>query len=175
MNTKDFIQQQWVKDELICRLDYNPETGDLTWKARGIEWFDRRFEGKTVGQKWLDNYGYKQASTKLEIKGKKFSVVTSRLCWLIHTGDWPEHTVDHINRDPWDNRWKNLRDVSQSVNNQNKGFYRKRIFKHLTFSGYSWMIRFDNQYFGREVCLGKALKKRDELLAERGNVRQRTK
>jgi len=120
MKTKDFIQQQWVKDELARRLDYNPETGDLTWKARGQPWLDKNFAGKTVGQRWLDSYGYKQASTKLEIKGKKFSVVTSRLCWLIHTGDWPEHTIDHINRDPWDNRWENLRDIPQAENNKNK-------------------------------------------------------
>lgn len=168
MKTKDFIQQQWVKDELKSRLQYDPETGDLTWKARGIPWFDRRFEGKAVGQKWVDKYDYKNATTTLEVKGKKFSVVTSRLCWLIQTGDWPKHTIDHINRDPWDNRWENLRDVPQGVNNQNKGFYRKRVFKYITFSEYSWMIRFGGESFGREVCLGKAIKKRDKLLVDRG-------
>jgi hypothetical protein len=127
MKTKDFIRQQWVKDELKSRLHYDPETGDLTWKARGIPWFDKRFEGKAAGQRWLDSYDYKQAKTALEVKGKKFSVVTSRLCWLIQTGDWPEHTIDHINRDPWDNRWENLRDIPQSENNKNKSeVYKKR-------------------------------------------------
>lgn len=170
MKTKDFIQQQWVKDDLISRLDYNPKTGELTWKPRGQPWFDRQFAGKSVGQKWVDKAGYKSSKTNFTVKGKIFSVVTPRLCWLIHTGDWPEHTIDHINRDPWDNRWENLRDVPQGVNNFNKGFYKGRVFKHISFSGPSWIIRFEGQYFGREVCLGKAIKRRNALLAERGIV-----
>jgi hypothetical protein len=168
MNTKDFIQQQWVKDELIRRLDYNPETGALTWKPRGQPWFDKDFAGKPVGQRWIDKTGYKNSKAKLIVKGKTFSVGIPRLCWLIHTGDWPKNTIDHINRDSWDNRWENLRDVSQKKNNFNKGFYKKRVFKHISRAGSSWVIRFDGQYFGREVCLGKAIKKRDKLLVDRG-------
>jgi hypothetical protein len=35
------------------------------------------------------------------------------------TGEWPEHEVDHKNRDPSDNRWGNLRDATRSLNNTN--------------------------------------------------------
>jgi hypothetical protein len=42
-----------------------------------------------------------------------------RIAWLYMTGDWPKQVIDHIDGDPSNNRWANLRDVSQSVNRQN--------------------------------------------------------
>lgn len=164
MNNKEFMQQQWVKDEIIKRLNYNPLTGDLTWAVReGSDYFNKNFAGKTVGQKWVDKSGYKQATTKLEVKSRKFTVVTARLCWLVHTGDWPVFTVDHINRDPFDNRFCNLRDVSQGVNNFNKGFYKaNRIHKDKD----RWVFRFKGKDLLRTSCLGKAIKARDEYFKQ---------
>lgn len=164
MNNKEFMQQQWVKDEIIKRLNYNPTTGDLTWAVReGNDYFNNNFAGKTVGQKWVDKDGYKQATTKLEVKSRKFTVVTARLCWLVHTGDWPVFTVDHINRDPFDNRFCNLRDVSQGVNNFNKGFYKaNRIHKDKD----RWVFRFKGKDLLRTSCLGKAIKARDEYFKQ---------
>lgn len=164
MNNKEFMQQQWVKDEIIKRLNYNPLTGELTWAVReGSDYFNKNFACKTVGQKWVDKSGYSQYKVTLEIKGRKLSVVASRLCWLVHTGDWPEHTVDHINRDPYDNRFYNLRDVSQGVNNFNKGFYRaNRIHKDKD----RWVFRFKGKDLLRTSCLGKAIKARDEYFKQ---------
>ena len=39
-----------------------------------------------------------------------------RLIWLLVTGSWPKGQIDHINHRRSDNRWTNLRDVSQRVN-----------------------------------------------------------
>lgn len=41
-----------------------------------------------------------------------------RLAWFYMTGKWPKE-IDHKNTVKLDNRWKNLRDVSRSVNKQN--------------------------------------------------------
>ena len=168
MDNKTFIQQQWVKNEIISRLNYDPDTGLLTWAKRGIEWLDKRIEGKEVSQKWVDKTGYKQYVVTLEIKGTKVRIPASRLCWLVYTGDWPVFTIDHINRNPFDNRFCNLRDVSQKVNNFNRGFYKGRFLKYLSFSEGAWYVRFHGEYFGRYTCLGLALKVRNTELKKRG-------
>jgi len=126
MKTKEFINQDWVKEEIISRLNYNPETGSLTWAERDCPFFDKSRVGKEVGNSW-DTDGYINNTLLLEIKGRRVHIVVARLCWLVHTGDWPKYTIDHIDRDPLNNKWDNLRDVTQKVNNSNKGPYKKRL------------------------------------------------
>lgn len=43
-----------------------------------------------------------------------------RLIWLIKTGKFPFGVIDHKNRNKTDNRWSNLRDVSEKENGMNK-------------------------------------------------------
>lgn len=73
----------------------------------------------------------------------------SRLAWLKYTGDWPENTVDHIDRDPWNNKWDNLRDVTQAVNNQNKSVYKCNKL------GYKCARKVNNKYLARFGYKGK--------------------
>lgn len=48
-----------------------------------------------------------------------------RLAWLYMTGEFSKNQIDHINGVRDDNRWCNLRDVTQSVNMQNQRIARK--------------------------------------------------
>ena len=43
-----------------------------------------------------------------------------RLAWFYVNGKWPKGLIDHINGIRSDNRIKNLRDVSDAVNQQNR-------------------------------------------------------
>lgn len=126
METKEFLTQDWVKQEIISRLNYNPETGSLVWASRGCKFFDGERVGKDVGYTFIKG-GYTNKIVSMEIKGKKVSLVVARLCWLVQTGDWPKNTIDHIDRDSLNNKWDNLRDVTQCENNQNKSsVYKKK-------------------------------------------------
>ena len=51
-----------------------------------------------------------------------------RLVILYMTGKWPDHTVDHINLNPSDNRWCNLRDVPHSINCANSPAKQKSTY-----------------------------------------------
>lgn len=42
-----------------------------------------------------------------------------RIAWLYMTGEFPDGVIDHINGNPSDNRWCNLRCVTQKENSQN--------------------------------------------------------
>ena len=89
-------------------LDYDPETGALTWKVRrgGIK------AGTTAGR--LDVDGYR----RVMVNGKDLKA--HRLAFLFMTGKWPELPIDHVNGVKDDNRWSNLREVTTQVNLQNR-------------------------------------------------------
>lgn len=106
-------------------LDYDPVSGILTWKRRKpsafaylghkaatyAHTFNVRFEGKEAFTSSHD-FGYKQGSIfSLPYKAH-------RVIWLWMTGEWPE-VIDHINGDPSDNRWENLRNVDPEGNCKN--------------------------------------------------------
>jgi len=54
---------------------------------------------------------------RLKFNGKGYMV--HRVAWFIMTGRWPVE-IDHKNGDPFDNRWKNLRESNRSDNNANR-------------------------------------------------------
>jgi hypothetical protein len=169
MKTTDFINQDWVKEEINKRITYYPDTGLLVWKPRKSAKFNDKFAGKTVGHVETLKCGYIYQGVHLEIKGRKVNIPAGRVAWLLQTGDWPEHTIDHENRDSTDNTWLNLRDVTQAVNNENRREYRKGFSKNLKFSkGCFWEVVIFGRYFGQSTCFGKALRIREQARKELG-------
>lgn len=101
-----------TREELIRRIDYNPVTGHFTTKKFS------KYCNKDYGERAgciHKTKGYRYIC----IAGKTYR--EQRLAFLFMTGSWPEGQVDHVNRIKDDNRWCNLRDVSPSVNCQNRG------------------------------------------------------
>lgn len=108
-----------VIEEIHRKLEYNSETGDLTWKfVEPRNGFDRRynntFAGKVAGtlKKGKNKFGYK------EIHIKKKIISNHKLAWYFYYGEWPDKEIDHINHDRSDNRIENLRLVDRTAQNQ---------------------------------------------------------
>jgi hypothetical protein len=68
--------------------------------------FQKKTAGKPAGRRAEDGY----ISVKFRRNGKSVQLSASRIVWMMHHGNWPEHTVGHINGDPSDNRVENLTD-----------------------------------------------------------------
>lgn len=94
-------------------LAYCSDTGDFTWltKRKGV-----RFVGQVAGTKLKSGY--------LQIRYDGNFYLAHRLAFLFVTGEFPHKNVDHINGVPHDNRFFNLRDVSQSQNLKNMKRYK---------------------------------------------------
>src|SRR5262249_3674854 len=93
-------------------LDYDPETGVFRWRVcRGP-----RASGSMAGCPNSDHRIY------IKIDGQNY--LASPLAYLWMTGTLPDdQQVDHINRDPSDNRWINLRLATHSQNQANGNLY----------------------------------------------------
>jgi hypothetical protein len=90
-------------------LSYDPEDGTFTWL---VNRHSRVRIGQAVGSP-VGKRGY--LSTR--IAGRNYYL--HRIAWLWMTGQWPRATVDHIDGNRGNNRFKNLRDVSQAAQRQN--------------------------------------------------------
>ena len=97
-------------------LHYDPETGAFTRK-----------NGALAGTTRAD--GYK----KVNVDGAQ--CYAHRLAWLYMTGILPAH-IDHIDRNPSNNRSSNLRSVSKSENPNN------RLKQRNNTSGYKGVVYF---------------------------------
>lgn len=102
-------------------LDYDPETGALTWRPRDRKWFksDRSWKA------WGTYLSGKPAFTSVNADGYRQGKIlyaayhAHRIAWLHYYGSWPNDQIDHIDGDRANNRISNLRAVSQAENNRN--------------------------------------------------------
>lgn len=144
--------------ELICHfldhLQYSPETGTFVWKERqtdGADWriktWNKRYAGTVCASRDKDGY------VIITCKGKV--IKAHRLVYLIETGALPNE-IDHINGDKSDNRFSNLRAVTDSQNRWNSG---KRPENKSGWKGVSWS-KTRNKWHSQisvnkqKICLG---------------------
>lgn len=98
------LTQTYVRELFI----YRPRLGVLVWR-RG------RSKGRTGVVAGVIG---KRGRRVLCIDGIKY--YASRVIWLYVKGEWPEHEIDHKNRDKTDDRWSNLRAATRQQNGANR-------------------------------------------------------
>lgn len=107
----------------LLRLD--AESGRLYWRHRRIDLFDQEKNPERTAALWNGKFSGKEAFTAY-FQGYRVGRIfdrlyrAHRLVWLLHTGSWPEHGIDHINGTRDDNRPGNLRAVDQLENMRNQ-------------------------------------------------------
>ena len=156
-----------TQDLLKELLQYNPETGLFTWRKRDRRhfksdqsWnrFNTVYAGKLVGSKKTGGY------MQTRIFGKIYTL--HRLVFLWVNGAFPKNQVDHVNRVTSDNRWSNLRMVSQGENLRNQKKYKNNssgVTGVTKGVGCAWVARINVD--GRLVTLGTYKKKEDAVRA----------
>lgn len=112
-------------------LRYDPETGFLFWKTRGIE----EFASEASWKSWNSQHAEKRALTTVSkfgylrgtIKGEDYFY--HKVAWAIFYGEWQPKglEIDHINRDKLDNRISNLRLCTRLQNMLNRPKMKSKI------------------------------------------------
>jgi hypothetical protein len=93
-------------------LAYDPITGVFVWRvARGPVQ-----AGTIAGSP--NEWGH----IRIKIDGHLY--MAHQVAWLLMTGAWPSHQIDHRDTNPANNAWKNLRPATGSQNMANIGLRR---------------------------------------------------
>ena len=157
---KKATEEDW-KEVIKARFYY--KDGEIYLKDRpNCPYFSSEHAHKPVG---YSNQGYKRCTQTASGLGKRGFMV-HRIVWLLNTGKWPSNTIDHINRNPLDNRFENLMDCTQAKNNANRGAYKKiGRFKGVYQMGSVWLVEIQHNKvrykLGRFHCLGEAVRAYD--------------
>lgn len=116
MKAKPLPTQQYLRE---C-FDYDLSTGVLTWRVRPRAHFtstrswrttNTRYAGKEAG------LALSQGHRQLRLDGCLYR--SARVIWKWVAGQDPIAQVDHVNVDPADDRWSNLRLANQAQNGAN--------------------------------------------------------
>lgn len=134
-----------IDTEILSKwLDYNPETGIITWKLS----IGRAKAGKIAGN--INQYGY------IELHFKTKSYLAHRVAYSLVHGDISDKFIDHINGIRDDNRICNLRAASREENQRNS---KRRKDNKTGIKGVQYVER-DKHYVatirngGKQIALG---------------------
>jgi hypothetical protein len=91
-------------------LEYEPETGNFYWRVKRGRQAAKSRAGSVKDRGYISIFfdGHRHYAHRLAV--------------LAMTGAMPDGVVDHIDGDTGNNRWENLRVVSQSENMENRRF-----------------------------------------------------
>lgn len=132
----------------LSTFRYNPESGLF----EALHNPDLIYVDGRSGKISVDYFGKKQAVTNV--------------IWYIMTGKFPERgmVIDHIDRDPSDNRWRMLRKVTPGENslNRRKGYYRNMFLANVNVGTESFFLGWYKTKEERDKAVALAYKKAEQ-------------
>ena len=134
--------QSITQNRLKEILHYNQNTGVFTWTSNAP-----RNRMRSAGYK--NNIGY------IRIRCDGILYLAHRLAWLYVYGKLPKLDIDHIDKNPSNNKISNIREVKHSINMKNQKLYSQNVTGihgvYLRDAG-SWMVSISDS--GKQVYGG---------------------
>ena len=115
--------------ELKKALHYCPKTGVFTWKIKTCQ---KVVVGRIAGHAHFSKKDY--SCVFIGLYGTTYR--GHRLAWFYMTGNWPKDQIDHIDHNPMNNIFSNLRESTNLENNKNLSS--KRANKASNVFGVNW-------------------------------------
>ena len=132
------LTQERLKD----LLEYLPELGRFKRKKTTAQ-----YKAGDIAGSYDCTNGYRRLMVNKKVYKEHI------LVWFYHTGHWPNNQIDHINCIKDDNRFENLRDVTQTINMYNK----TQAHKNNKSSGILGVTKYKNKYYARLRSKGKLI------------------
>jgi hypothetical protein len=110
-----------TQEFLLECFEYNEELGTLTWRVRPLHHFDG---SKRYHKAWNTRWSGKLAGA-IDSKGYYVILIDKKMCrshrviWKLMTGEDSKLEIDHIDNNPKNNAWSNLREADRNQNNHN--------------------------------------------------------
>ena len=119
------LTQELVKE----LLHYEPATGVFVWKKRGPHLFANEADMRKWNNKWADKpAGSISSGLRVDVSVLKRNVRAHRLAFVYMTGSAPA-LIDHIDGNPFNNAFENLRAADRGQNKANSKPAKQRRFK----------------------------------------------
>lgn len=133
-------KEKKLNHERVLKLfNYNPNTGEITRRvSRGP-----KKAGSIVGYKRNDGY--------IAVEINSCAYLIHRLIWFMITQQWPS-LIDHVDGDPTNNKWDNLRLCNSQENSFNRGMFNtntsgvKGVHWHKQAGKWQVGLRLDGRY-----------------------------
>lgn len=122
-------------------INYDPLTGNLTWKRRTLDMcssekeqkrFNTRWAGKPATSTVVSNKR-RYISRCVHFKGRVYR--SAHVAWVIYYGAWPTIRIDHGNHDATDDSITNLEEATLIKNRRN---YSRPINNTSGVPGVTW-------------------------------------
>jgi hypothetical protein len=128
-------------------LAYDPDEGFFRCRVGRT----RLHAGDITGTRTPDGW-------QIGIDGRQYRA--GRLAFFYMRGHWPEGVIDHIDRDPFNDRWANLRPASPAEDQANKGIPRNSV----TGVKGVWFDARRRSWAGQVISRGKVFKRHFSMI-----------